>query len=700
MHQGRLRLLLLMVVSLNILLVFNWWPLASQPPVAYAHAFVIGSDPIDGSTVATMPALIRIFFDEDISPASIAHVLGPDYGIVDASRSRIADGNPRELDTPVRTPGLLAPGSYQVRWTALANDDGHVTSGIIGFDVGHSSAGLSGQVILGPSSSNHLPTLNTQGVLAVAWEWLVWLALTLWVGMLVMEGLVVDGIERSLVSAQIRKQAVPLQWLCLAALLMGECINLLLRSTRLTQELGSNGIDLGVLRQLVFDTNYGHLWLLRVALLVVALGLLRSTTRQQNNAPDMALPLLLPKHRTSTRFSQLRQQVVQEQRITREPPREEEQGTITEVSSQEVPVQGEEREKGEQSAIALTGPKPLAHAPRRTYTFAWLLLAGLILLTLAPAEDVTQRVSFHVSAIVLNWLYLAAQCIWFGGAAYLAYVLLRLLPAIERDQHMETLVALLRRYIPLALAAFAVFLVTGLFLGEASISNTQQLLNDPYGRALLVKLLLLTLMLVPGGYAFFFLCPRLIRQAILLPVVNAELPARRTRQSALEQTEHMLRRTMILQSCLGAGVLLCAALMTFFAPPPVFPALDYAALANSSAPPATTTQTLQTQHIGDLSVTLLVSPGRVQSANIVIVTLVDGQGNPVTNAKLQLSTNMVVMDMGRANATVTGSGSPVYTATFAKNAAFSMAGPWQIVVRIVRPNAAPLQGTFQVTVGA
>src|ERR1039457_3940951 len=82
-HRRFRRLHLLTRVSASLLLIytiFMWSPDASRGPVAYAadataaRAFVIGSDPVDGSTIGTPPQVVRIFFNEDISAASVAHV--------------------------------------------------------------------------------------------------------------------------------------------------------------------------------------------------------------------------------------------------------------------------------------------------------------------------------------------------------------------------------------------------------------------------------------------------------------------------------------------------------------------------------------------------------------------------------------------------------------------------------------------------
>lgn len=695
-----LRLVLLTMLGLSLLLTYSWLPLLSSPPTASAHGFVIGSDPVDGSTINKAPAVVRIFFNEDISPASIAHIyFAPNAQVLDGGRSAVSSSNPRELDTPLLRPDQLPQGSYIVRWTALSSVDGHATHGVIGFDIGHSSLGLPGEVILGPSTSNILPQLDLQGALAVAWDWLVMVALMLWLGILVGEGLILGsgqaGNERPFLT--LRKQSQPLQWLCLAALLFGEIINLILRATTFNQTLGSGGIDLGIVGQILVQTNYGHLWLARIVLIGMALGFLWWTTREQRSTINANV---LRRRRRSTRksnFSQLRRQVTIEQT----------------ASKQELVIQ-QEREEGNPAAAAPNSQVPdrepeVRSIPVRTpsrsgslvhigklppwQTITWLILAGLILLTLALSGDAAQLAQPHFSALVLDWLYLAAQGIWLGSVAYLAFVLLPRLPGSEPDHYGESLVTILRRYTPLLAGAIGVVLVSGLFLSESALSTVQQLLTDPYGRALLVQIALVAVMLIFTGYALLNLRPRLSRQAALLPVVNAELPARRTRQSALDQTWRGLKRAMNITACLGAAVLLCAALMTFFAPPIVFPNIDYSQNAGpSNNPPAP-----QTQSAGNLSITLQVTPARVAETNTVTVMLGDSSGKPVTDAQVQMSTNMQIMDMGTTSKTASG-GTPTYVATFASGEGFSMAGLWDITVRIQRPGQQPVQALFQVMV--
>jgi hypothetical protein len=178
------------------------------------------------------------------------------------------------------------------------------------------------------------------------------------------------------------------------------------------------------------------------------------------------------------------------------------------------------------------------------------------------------------------------------------------------------------------------------------------------------------------------------------------MPARRTRQAALERNERRVIATMRFLAYLGAGVLLCAAFMSFFAPPIVFPAIDYTKGSRANTSPSTTnTQVIQTKQASNLTVHLQVTPARVGYDNTVIVAMDDSNGNPITDAQVQLNINMVTMDMGTAGTTING-GDPTYTAVFKKDETFSMPGLWDITLKIQRPNQATAQVSFQVVFSA
>jgi methionine-rich copper-binding protein CopC/putative copper export protein len=687
--------MLVMLASLGILLSLNWLPFFSQPQIARADAFVIGSEPEDGLTIAAAPAVVRIFFNADISPASSARVFvfvpgGSPNGREVGSGSAIPAANQRELDTSLVSPATLPQGSYEVRWTAVANGDGQVTHGLIGFNVGVSATGLPGNTIIGPSTSNILPQMNLQGILATIWEWITLLALTFWIGLVMMEAIFIFGVMPATHGTAdnairlLRKQGFPLQWLCLYALLAAEIINLVLRSTFLSQLQDGPGINPASIRAILLQSSYGHLWLIRIGLICCALafawwtsrpvgltkkGRVLRTIRGQIKGEAGYRFSTAPSTPAPGRYRQLRLQIDE----ALQPPEED-----------------DTRMKAGDQSLGSNLLIPLS----RRHTVTWLLLAALILLTFAFSDNTAQLAQAHSTAIVLSGLRLLAQAAWLGGTAYLGFVLLPLLPTIEPEGNGSLLVNVLRYYVPLLLTALGILLLSSLFGIETTISSPDQLLNDPYGRTVLVELLFFTLMLIFTMYSFFILLPALRRQVVLLPVVNADLPVRRARRSALGQSISSLKRAMHILSALGAGILLCAALMTFYAPPIVFPPLP----AQSSDSSTGSAHSIRTQAAGNLVISLEVLPAQVNTTNVVVVTLKDSSGNPVTNASVRFSTNMELMDMGTAIKDVRGqSGNATYVATFSPDEAFSMAGTWVIILAIQQPGHAPVQAQFLMT---
>jgi hypothetical protein len=93
-----------------------------------------------------------------------------------------------------------------------------------------------------------------------------------------------------------------------------------------------------------------------------------------------------------------------------------------------------------------------------------------------------------------------------------------------------------------------------------------------------------------------------------------------------------------------------------------------------------------------------VLPGKAGSDNIVFVTLADQQGKSISDARVLLATNMQIMDMGTALKTIEP-GQEVYAANFTKSEAFSMAGPWIVMVKVQQSTQNVVQTSFEVNIG-
>jgi copper resistance protein C len=99
--------------------------------VGWAHAFLDHAEPRVGSSVATPPRQLSLWFTQDLEPAfSTVEVQNSAGGRVDQGKPRIGPANVMHV-------GLkpLPPGTYKVVWHALSVDT-HTTEGSFSFHVG------------------------------------------------------------------------------------------------------------------------------------------------------------------------------------------------------------------------------------------------------------------------------------------------------------------------------------------------------------------------------------------------------------------------------------------------------------------------------------------------------------------------------------------------------------------------------------
>ncbi len=111
----------------------------ATPSAVEAHASLVDSIPADGEEVAEPgPAEVSVSFDEAIDPERSALELRDEEGETPAEGGVPADD---VTATTMRlTPPPLAPGRYEVRWTAVTPDDDGVERGRFSFVVTRSLA--------------------------------------------------------------------------------------------------------------------------------------------------------------------------------------------------------------------------------------------------------------------------------------------------------------------------------------------------------------------------------------------------------------------------------------------------------------------------------------------------------------------------------------------------------------------------------
>lgn len=202
-----------------------------------------------------------------------------------------------------------------------------------------------------------------------------------------------------------------------------------------------------------------------------------------------------------------------------------------------------------------------------------------------------------------NVLHVAAMAIWLGGLAALLFAVPAASRRLDPPDRSRLLAALLARFSQVALVAVAAILLTGLIQAYVFVRHPAALLEDGYGRAVLVKFLLLLAVVALGAYSRRRSVPRLRRIA-----AGGEAPGR---------AGLLLRRTLRAEVALLVVVLGVTAALASYAPP-----------INAQAGPFSTEQT-----VGPILLELTVEPARV-GANEIHVYLFDARtGAPFIRTK-------------------------------------------------------------------
>ncbi len=103
-----------------------------QAPAASAHAALVKAEPADGAVVASAPAVLRLTFNEPVSPLAI-RLLDPDGRAVPLGNIVAADAG-----IAIAVPALQN-GTHVLSWRVISAD-GHPVGGALLFSIGAPSA--------------------------------------------------------------------------------------------------------------------------------------------------------------------------------------------------------------------------------------------------------------------------------------------------------------------------------------------------------------------------------------------------------------------------------------------------------------------------------------------------------------------------------------------------------------------------------
>lgn len=246
-----------------------------------AHANLVRSNPPAGAVLATAPAQVQLWFSEEPDPHfSDVRVVTADGKRVDRADMHVAPGDTTSLI--VDLPASLPNGAYTIVWKTVSAVDGHVVSGSVPFYVGQPPVGTT---LAAPSQSAATSSSGTPQAGPVADRILALLSAIVLAGglafwpLVMLPGLVAAESARpgpgaaTALPGMLNPPAVPpsaarrmlrvlmLAWLVLA--IAGAVA--LVQQTMSASGEGFGAIWGAPLRTELFDTRYGHIWLLRAA---------------------------------------------------------------------------------------------------------------------------------------------------------------------------------------------------------------------------------------------------------------------------------------------------------------------------------------------------------------------------------------------------------------------------------------------------
>lgn len=231
-------------------------------------------------------------------------------------------------------------------------------------------------------------------------------------------------------------------------------------------------------------------------------------------------------------------------------------------------------------------------------------MAALVLGSYSVLSHAAGSLLWPWVGITVDWLHLIAVGLWAGGVAALTLVLPAALRPYEGEARRLALLAVLRRFSRLAVAAVALVVTTGIYSASNWIYGPEEAAT-PFGGALALKIALILALLAFGGLHHIALRPeRYARFDALIRQASGFLP------------------TLRLESVFAAAVLVAAGLLS--ATPVPVPAF---AENEVEAP----TQAFET---GDWTVVMSILPGGPGVNTFDTVITQDGERVPGLDVQL------------------------------------------------------------------
>lgn len=237
---------------------------------ADAHAELTGSNPGAGAALSTIPAQLSLTFSEAVNPAlSSISLLDADGATVALGEVSTDPGDSHVLVAPVLASDSRL-GVFTVVWGSYSAEDGHASSGSFTFSAG------TGEAPIQPGS--HATGATSW---SIAGNWLELIGLVLLTGLAVF-------------AASSGVPPRPAFATAMAALAGTGLAGALISFHARNAAIGGRGMVAIPQRDTIvdlLDSTYGHAWLVRVALLAVALAVAMLSRRHKSRSLRAAMAI-------------------------------------------------------------------------------------------------------------------------------------------------------------------------------------------------------------------------------------------------------------------------------------------------------------------------------------------------------------------------------------------------------------------------
>jgi copper transport protein len=337
-------------------------------------------------------------------------------------------------------------------------------------------------------------------------------------------------------------------------------------------------------------------------------------------------------------------------------------------------------------AVALTAAYVLARRGRdRLVNPALLVVAmsGVVYVLLIALVSHGDSISGSFWAVGADFLHIVAASVWIGMLVQLGLLLVWLRGDIPDPQKRQLQAGHLSRFGTIAATSVAILLATGAANAAAQVPDWSALYDTAYGRALLLKLGIMAVLLLAGAVNAFYLRPHMVRDS------DEGLP-----------TDELRRRMSIavrVELGLGVAVLLAAAILVLY--PTGRQVRDAQAFEKASTEAIVGYEVVQPAPSGDLAVDFTVTPGTAGFNSFRVFLFPTGGGDIGDVLKVRMKINFHTEDLGQQIVDFDPVGEGVFSYK-ASGPYLTRPGQWDIDVTVQRRGVDDETVTVPVTVSS